>query len=510
MKISSSARVSFCFLVRRSLFLICTAAFLACDRPPEQAEEISGSPDVFVIVLDAASAAYFGTYGETHPTSPQIDRFAGESVVFDKAYSQSATTVPSTVSLLTGVRVSTHQVSRRSALPKGLALAAQLFTAEGYRSLGFIGNPYAGAPDLGMDRGYESVVQLYALPELQEARAKEKSGGFRVTLPEDLNQAVVTALPMFSDENTFAYFHYLQPHKPYDPPEAFISAIQDSGGEACQCEGSPCVCGSLDWDSLHDLFEKANQSGEASASTISHLKTRYRANIRYVDGAVGGLLDALRSQGLYDESLIVLTADHGDAFFGHGRFGHNRTLYDDMVRIPLMMKFPRSAGIAPRRIGALVETVDVLPTLFEFLGFPLPARFEGESLWPLISDPQSVPSAAHQEVVLATNRLDQHAIRAGSYKYIEHMDGKQELYDVEADPAEQHDLSTEQPERMQELQTRLHQAVDFGSVTATPPRNTIREDPAMNQLLEALGYLREEDEDPAEAPTGEASGAVRD
>ena len=261
---------------------------------------------------------------------------------------------------------------------------------------------------------------------------------------------------------------------------------------------------------MHDLFEKANQTGEASASTIAHLKTRYRANIRYVDGSVGRLLDALRSQGLYDESLIVLTADHGDAFFAHGRFGHNRTLYDDMVRIPLIMKFPRSAQIAPRRIGALVETVDVLPTLFDFLGFSLPDRFEGESLWPLISDPQSVPGIAHQEVVLATNRLDQHAIRAGSYKYIEYMDGKQELYDVEADPAEQHDLSAEQPERVQELQTRLHEAVDFGSVTATPPRNTIREDPAMNQLLEVLGYLREDDEDPAGDPTEEPPEVARD
>ena len=149
MKISSSARVSFFFLVRRSLFLICTAAFLACDRPPEQAEEMSGSPDVFVIVLDAASAAYFGTYGETHPTSPQIDRFAEESVVFDKAYSQSATTVPSTVSLLTGVRVSTHQVSRRSALPEGLTLAAQLFYGRGIPFPRFYRKPLRGCTGFG-------------------------------------------------------------------------------------------------------------------------------------------------------------------------------------------------------------------------------------------------------------------------------------------------------------------------------------------------------------------------
>ena len=481
------------------LTLFAVGLVLGCDGSRTDSENAPGRPDVFLIVLDAASARYFGSYGESRPTTPEMDRLAEESVVFDSAYSQSATTVPSTVSLLTGVRGTTHQMSRQSVLPDGLEFAAELFSSQGYRSLGFIGNPYAGAPELGLDRGYEEIVQLYALPELQQGRAQEKSSGFRVTLPEDLNGAVEAFLPGFADSETFAYFHYLQPHKPYDPPERF-RALLEPESEGCTCAGISCPCGSLDWDILHDRFAAANQAGQASASTIGHLETRYRANIRYADTGVGILLEGLRRQGLYDESLIVLLADHGEAFFDHGRFGHNRTLYDDMVRIPLIMKFPRSAKVAPRRIGALVETVDVLPTLFDFIGFPVPASFEGKSLWPLIRDPESSPGRAHQEVILATNRLDQHAIRVGSYKYIAYVDGREELYDMAADPGELHDLSEDEPQRARVLRARLRAVVDFESVMPSSARNTLRSDPEMNELLEVLGYLREDDEDPTEGP----------
>ena len=169
------------------LALLAVGLVLGCDGSRTDSETAPGRPDVFLIVLDAASARYFGSYGESRPTTPEMDRLAEESVVFDSAYSQSATTVPSTVSLLTGVRGTTHQMSRQSVLPDGLEFAAELFSSQGYRSLGFIGNPYAGAPELGLDQGYEEVVQLYALPELQQGRAQEKSSGFRVTLPEDLN-----------------------------------------------------------------------------------------------------------------------------------------------------------------------------------------------------------------------------------------------------------------------------------------------------------------------------------
>lgn len=483
------------FASARALAGVAAAALgWACDSAPPPAEP-SGPrphPDVFVIVLDAASSFYFGTYGDVHGTSPNLDRFADDSVVFDQAYSQSATTTPSTASLLTGVRVMTHRTSGKTVLPEQFETVAELFGEHGYTSIAFISNPHAGAPELGLDRGYDEAVMLYAADALHPDRKIEKSSRFGVVLPEDIDEAIGEALPGFHGSATYGYFHYLQPHKPYDAPTRYLDAIADDS-EACLCDDTPCRCGDRDWDTLHEVFLQANETGVASQSVVDHIKARYRANIRYVDESVGRLLDALRAQDLYDEALIVVLSDHGDAFFGHQNFGHNQTLYDDMVRIPLLMKFPATAGVEPRRLSALVETVDVVPTIFDFLGFALSPQWEGESLWPLIAGDEAEPGPAHREVVLATNRLDRQAIRVEDFKYIVSHEGREELYNLRTDPGEREDLAEREPERTRALRERLASVVGNSSAPA-PRASDLRRDPEMDAFLEALGYVRGEDE----------------
>lgn len=476
----------------------CVGAFIAiaciggCGGEPPSAGSSVSSPDVFVIVLDAASSSFFGTYGDRHGTSPHLDRFASEAVVFDQAYSQSATTTPSTASLVTGVRVMTHRTSGKTVLPEQFKTLAQLFGERGYRSLALISNPHAGAPQLELDRGYDEAVMLYSGKELDPARRIEKSSRFGVVLPEDFETSIAELLPRLPGSATYVYFHYLQPHKPYDAPPRYLAAISREPG-LCECDGAPCPCGEMDWDRLHDKFLEANETGVASVSVVEHIKARYRANIRYVDEHFGKLIDGLRENGLYENALVIVMADHGDAFFGHARFGHNRTLYDDMVRIPLLMKFPIEAGIAPRRLEALVETVDVVPTIFDFLGFEMSPQWEGESLWPLISGRQTEVGAAHREVVLATNRLDRQAIRVEDFKYVVSHEGREELYDLRADPGEQENLAGVDPERTRVLRERLAQVV--GQRGAPKVRdNDLRVDPEMDALLEALGYVEGEDE----------------
>jgi hypothetical protein len=153
-----------------------------------------GAPDVFVVVIDACSAGYLGCYGDPGGASPNIDRFAKDAVLFENAYSQSASTVPSTASLMTGVRATTHRLSGQSRLSANLKTMAELLAASGYSCSGFFANPYAGAPPLGLDRGYAHAVQAYALPELQEGRPIEESSGFRVVWPEDLDRRIARRL----------------------------------------------------------------------------------------------------------------------------------------------------------------------------------------------------------------------------------------------------------------------------------------------------------------------------
>jgi arylsulfatase A-like enzyme len=324
-------------------------------------------------------------------------------------------------------------------------------------------------------------VQVYGLRELQPVRATEKSSHFKVVLPEDINQQVFQLLPRFEARGTLAYIHYLQPHQPYDPPAEYLRESKSLG------EGSG---ERASWDDLYDAYVRANQTGEARPATIAAIEDRYRANLRYVDAGVGALLERLEREPWYDESVIVLMADHGDAFFKHRRFGHNVTLYDDMIRIPFSIKFPLSDGIAPKRLLHPAETIDLLPTLFDYLGVPIPEQLEGDSLWSLILGRAS--QLEEPEVIVASLRRNMHAIRLGDYKYILSAQGVEELYDLRADPDEQRNLIGEQPEKARALRHRLESKVDITRRRTFDTRDDLRADPEMKRLLEILGYVDEE------------------
>jgi arylsulfatase A-like enzyme len=372
-------------------------------------------------------------------------------------------------------------------LPAHLPTLAESLREAGYKTFGVIGNPFAGAPGLGFDRGYDEFVLVYAMRSLRGKRAREKSTHFLVTLPADINGQVFSLLPRFERSRTFAHIHYLQPHKPYDPPAEFLEAFLSEGGEHGVAAQS--------WDRVHREFERANTTGETTQDVIATLEARYRANIRFVDEGIGELLERLRVDDLYDEAMIVLLSDHGDAFFKHRRFGHRKTLYDDMTRIPLLIKFPASDGIAPRRFPDLVETVDVLPTLLDRLCIPSIERMEGESLLPLVRGERNGLSGS--EVLLATSSRRLLAIRRGDFKYIIHVQSEvEEIYDLRRDPDEQDNLAETHPELLRDLRRALEARVDLRSHSKREleEKNLLRNDPEMNRLLNALGYTEGGDE----------------
>ncbi|MFQ5411138.1 MAG: sulfatase [Phycisphaerae bacterium] len=492
------------------LFLVGVTCDKGGDGEPE-VEQIGGTaPNVFLIVLDAAAAPYFGCYGDVHGTSPNIDRLAAESVLFENASSQTATTITSTASLLTGVRATTHLMTDTTTLPEALPTLAERLSQRGMKTYGFIGNPFAGAPETGLGRGYDTCVRVYDLASLKGNRRVEKSSRFRVTRPEDINEQVFEALTSFEKNGVFSYIHYLQPHKPYDPPKEVLRAF-------------PGV-GTLSWDDLHDAWNLAHKRHSAERWTIRQIEARYRANIRFVDAGVGRLIGRLKKDGLYDESLIILMSDHGDAFFKHKRFGHNVHLYDDMVRIPLMIKFPKSDKVSPRRIANLVETIDIPPTIFDYLGLDRPALFEGDSLWPLILG--ETRRLNREEVVTCTIQRNRHAIRFRDYKYIYNKPGPtEELYFLPDDPDEQHNLIVRERKRADTLREMLDTIVDVNSGKTLASSNRLRSNDEMDSLLKGLGYtdsdaISDQDERPttqsAESatqpatPTADRQGGIDD
>jgi len=435
-------------------------------------------PPVLLIVLDAAAAAYFGFHGDPHGTTPHLDALAEDAVVFENAYSQSATTAPSTASLLTGVRVQTHRVTGRRVLPESLETLGQWLRPAGYASVAVVGNPFAGSPALALDRGFDESVPVWALDSVQAKRDEEKS--LSTTRPEDINAVVFRALPLLRRGPMLLYVHYLQPHMPYAPPSEHLERFLP-----VEAEGRRCPDENL--GVLRRRWRAANLTGKAAPCTVAQLEARYRANLHYADAGVGRLLARLRREGLYEESWIALLSDHGDAFFGHGRFGHNAHLYDDMTRIPFLVKPPASAGARPRRVSALVETVDLAPTLLDFLGIEVPEQIEGDSLWPLLEDFEDVPGGS--EVVMATVHRTRHALRAGDAKYIAHVSGEEELYDLAEDPAEQRNLASAEPARARELRERLLERVEVEADPGERGPSRPARDAVTRALLEQLGYI---------------------
>ncbi|MBX3394506.1 MAG: sulfatase-like hydrolase/transferase [Phycisphaerae bacterium] len=474
----------------RSLRIAVLAVVVVSGCSGEKDTRGERAPSVFVIVIDAASAAYFGCYGDPGKTSPNIDALAAESILFENAYSQTSTTVSSTASLMTGVRATTHRMTDRTVLPTEFETMPQALARQGMNCFGVIGNPFAGAPATGLDRGYKEAVQVYALEALQKSRRTEESSHFIVTLPDDINSEVAKLLPKFQPTGTFAYIHFLQPHKPYTPPESHLRLYEAQ---------------LTDWDKLHDQWNESHRTGRADESTIRGLEARYRANIHYVDAAVGELFGKLREAGLYDESMIVFLSDHGEAFFKHRRFGHNATVYDDMTRIPLIIKFPKSAGVKPGRISNLVETIDVLPTIFEFLKLSPPDKHEGDSLWGLATG--DVRELSGSEVIVCTVQRSRHAMRIRDHKLVISSDGRQELFDLRKDPDEQDNLALKEPENARRMRELLESVVDIRGGTAAARSNKLRDDPKMKALIESLGYTGGSIDEEFEIESNGRSGA---
>jgi len=459
-------------VIARRVWLL-AAALCACAEAPEP----RGS-NVFLVSLDSAAARYVEPYGAEAGSTPELARLAREAVVFENAYSQTATTVSSVASLLSGQRATTHKIEPQSMQPLAARTLMEALGEHGYRGFGFIANPMAGLRRLGFHRGFDVYLQIYAHQHgsTRDNPIYHEDSAFKLVYPEDVQAVVDELISHFRPSHTFAYLHYLQPHLPYDPPAPYRGVFAPDE----TAETGP------DWETLRQGYVRANETGEAAPDLVALLEARYRANLLYADAGVGALLEALRRAGLYDEALIAVTADHGEAFFGHGRLGHNYTLYDDMTRVPLLIKFPAADGVEPRRLSHPTETVDLLPTLFDYLGVPVPEQAEGISLWPLIRGERE--ELARPEVVLSTAARDRHAIRLGAWKLIVDAEGKSELYHLARDPDEQRDLAAAEPERVAELRQRLARAL--GSAAGEPERQAPdwELEPELRELLETLGY----------------------
>ena len=448
--------------------LALSLAFGCADAPPAR-------PNLLVVVVDTLRADRLGAYGHTRSSSPSIDRLAADAALFERAYSAAPWTKPAVASLLTGLHPRSHTAYRMiNRLPESVDTLAEILAANRYATAAVVSHVLIGALQR-FDQGFEGFHE-------DEAR------GHRHVSTEGVTKRALELLETLGDDPRpfFLLVHYFDPHFDYMPhPEYGFAASQAGRLRAGQT-----------------LKRAKDLDPPATDEEVAFLQDLYDEEVRLTDDGIGRLLDWLRQRGLYDETLIAVTADHGEEFFDHGCLGHTRTLYDELVRVPLVVREPGRGGGA-KRVAAPVSLVSLTPTLLELLGVDAAGRqFEEPSIAGLVwgdADEDPVARAVFSEVDFRPDgsvvhrcpptRADLRAVVRGRHKLIhDRLTDRYELYDLQSDPGEHEDLSARDPDLLAALRAELDGP---RATVGSHEREARAPDPDVLERLRDLGYLEQ-------------------
>jgi arylsulfatase A-like enzyme len=468
----------------RSL-LVALVPVLLVAVPHASAPAASPPPNIVLIQIDTLRQDHVGCYGYRRPTTPNLDRFARSGVTFRNAYSVTSWTLPAVASLLTGLRPSQNGVRAvGDQLPDSMTTLAQELNTGGYNTVAVSANfafvhPGSNYPDppLHFQHGF-NTFQVLIQPAADDDREGEVIFGQRMrtvradTVTSRMNEFVST-----SPEPFFLFAVYMDVHYGYEPPRDYAKMFE------------PASTDSNVTGYMQDVLQLAAPLGQRD---IAHLTNLYDGEIRYTDEYIGDFLATLDDAGLADRTIVVILSDHGEAFGEHGRMLHGQTLYEQGLRVPLMMRGP---GIPS---GVTVETpvsiTDIMPTLLDLVDIPSPDGLDGQSLTPTWQRPwwrRAAPRDLRFELDNETELLNgprrhTRALRRGDWKLIRSLDGSTELYNLDKDPGEKHDLAATETSIAAGLNTALGE--EGAPASGATPRPTVTN--AERERLHALGYLQ--------------------
>jgi choline-sulfatase len=438
-----------------------TRATPAALPPPPHPAPDTRPPNLIVYLVDTLRADHLGCYGYGRPVSPRIDAFARQAVRFRHTVAQSSWTRPSTCTILTGLLPRTHGVNgRRDVLSEAAVTLAERLRERGYETAGFVTNGNV-ARSFGLAQGFETYRLL---PQ-------------RRSTATDVNAAAAEwlATGRRKDAPFFLYLHTSEPHAPYTPPLPFRQRFAPGAED----------------ENLSRLgFLKRLERREVAATPElrRNLLDLYDAEIAANDDAFGALLDLLVERGLWQETVIVFVSDHGEEFLDHGGWEHGKTLHNEMLDVPLIVRIP---GLATGRVvERQAQHADLVPTILDLLGLPVPPGLEGHSLLSWMTGMAGEDGAEAE----AFSWLDEGGFRAAAvttpaWRLIENRLPlpARLLYDRRADPAERRDLAGESPVRAGFFGARLRAEERLRKGSLRSGEATV--DPELRKQLEALGYL---------------------
>ncbi len=425
-------------------------------------------PNILLVVVDTLRADHLGFMGYPKPTSPHLDNFATDTIIFSQALAHAPWTSPSVAALLTSQYPGAlgFADSKEPARPDDEVLyLAEILRNQGYPTTAIVSHTYIGSR-LGFDQGFERF-------EESDARGPDYVSSASVT------DKAVHFLEGQGEKPFFLLLHYFDPHFAYQLHEEF-NFDPDYEGDVQSGE------------SYGKLLQRARNE-TLSEDDVTFIRALYDSEIRFTDQHLGRLFKHLRDRDLYDDTLIIFTADHGEAFLDRKDrwIGHGKTLFQELIHVPLAIKLPASEG-AGTIVNTPVGLIDVVPTLLELFDIPLPNRhrFEG-SVLPLndLDVLSQLPPTPVFSETLARNRWLQSVVE-GQWKLILNRETqKLRLFDLAADPLETTNLADREPATTRRLMGALRSwsaSVDERRQGAGSPASFTTEE---EDRLRALGYL---------------------
>ena len=452
-------------------------------------------PHIFIFLIDGCHVSHLGVYGYKRDTSPNIDRFAEDSVIFDNAYANATFTRSSVATIFTGFFPHRHKLRiLTNRLPKGLFMLPEFMQKMGYKTAilteaGNISKFFGFAQ--GVDH-YRKVFRKWNHPRYL------KNNTFKY-----FNNWMKTKGPLFT------YVHYRAPHFPIIPPPPFLDMFKKGAAPPTQ-NATPSADKSRNSKKVRflnkfvqsinkkekskgkqnrvifDMVKLMRKRHKFTSEEIQDVIDDYDSSIRYVDSEVGKLFKTLKKLGLYDSSYIIFTSDHGEAMYEHGVWGHGHNVYDETSRVPLIVKFPAGKKIKGR-IERVTQLVDIFPTFAALFGEK--RYFDGQSLLESIKIKKEDDRFAFSTTFGTPPSI---GIRWRSWYYIIHLyNNREQLYNLKIDPLQDIAVLKENEDMVIFFRAKfLNWLIDFDNLERTSQAVDLKKLPKGEyENLKSLGYI---------------------
>lgn len=442
--------------------------------------------DVILISIDALRADALSCYGKQYNPTPHIDKLAADGIIFKNAFAPSPWTVPSVTSILTGLPLSVHMMRNvNSRLDDAFPTIAEYMWEKGYATSAFVLNPILRKKNISQGFMWYNFFPKRGNPSIG-MRLLTWLNPYqygRYVPPKDMTRFIVDWIDSHVKDDFFLWIHYFDPHTPYEPAAETLP----------KREPVPSI--GTSFESRKGYLIRAGQYNP-SPDERNWIKELYLSEVRGVDTCVGSLLNHLKKLNIYDDSLIIVTSDHGEEFWEHDGFEHGHTLYNELLWVPLIIKLPQNSIKASVEKAVLINSI--LPTILDLCKTEyVRERYPDGSLVPLWEE----DSPAEESIPIISAGLGFYEDRVSvifegqKYKYIHWLiSNKEELYDLTEDPGEKISIahsSTDKIKQAREILSEHHQSAQklkehYNIVTGS----TTDLDKETIQRLKSLGYLK--------------------